>query len=60
MTKVLYDGKYIELKDELEPGYKELDLINEKDEKTNKSNEYESKDIDLDDTIEINLENENE
>ena len=27
MAKVLYNGNYIELKDELEPGYKELDLL---------------------------------
>jgi len=45
--KVLYNGEYIELKEELEPGYEELDLhiINEE--------KNESNDKNLEDTIEI-------
>lgn len=31
MTKVKYNGEYIELCDELEPGYLELDLLTEED-----------------------------
>ena len=52
MTRVLYNGEYIELKDELEPGYKELDsLTNKKDEE----NKNESPQINLEDTKEFDL-----
>lgn len=45
MVKVLYNGNYIELKDELEPGYAELDLL---------SNDN---DVNLEDTQELKFDN---
>ena len=64
MTKVLYNGTYIELCDELEPGYKELDMLNPVEEKNDyleKTIEFDpinlddTQEFDLDDTQEYNL-----
>lgn len=53
MTKVLYNGEYIELKDELEPGYLELDLLTESI--NDLEDTIEIKNINLEDTKEFNL-----
>ena len=53
MTKLLYKGKYIELQDELEPGYKELDML---DTEKNLDDTIEITPLDLTDTLELNLE----
>ena len=50
MTKVIYNGKVIELKDELEEGERELDLMTEEiEENVNAEN------INLEDTMELDL-----
>ena len=61
MTKVLYNGKYIELKDKLEPGFLELDILNgcEDQENSIESNLEGTKILnllDLDDTQELKFE----
>lgn len=56
MTKVIYNGKEIELIDELEDGYMELDILTNDEENIKLENDG---DINLEDTIElkpINLE----
>ena len=53
MTKVLYNGEYIELEDELEEGYKELELLMPK--KTDLDDTMELKKINFDDTQEFNF-----
>lgn len=58
MTKVLYNGEFIDLKDELEPGYLELDLLTKKE--NNLENTIEIKNINLEDTIEFNPGEKNE
>lgn len=54
MTKVLYYGKEIELIDELESGYMELDLLTEEIERKLEDT-IELEPINLQDTIELNL-----
>lgn len=58
MTKVFYNGEYIELADELEPGYLELDLLTKN--KNDLEDTIEIKNINLEDTIEFNLGDNNE
>lgn len=58
MTKVMYNGKYVELQDELEPGFLELDILNgAENQKDNTENNLEDTKIlnlfDLDDTQEL-------
>lgn len=53
MTKVLYNGEYIELCDELEKGYEELDLLESK--KDNLEDTIELKKINFEDTQEFNF-----
>ena len=53
MTRVLYNGEYIELCDELEKGYKELDLLEPKE--NNLEDTIELKKINLEDTQEFNF-----
>lgn len=56
MTKVLYNGEYIDLCDELEPGYKELDILTDIDEdKRDLEDTMEMKSINLDDTLEFKI-----
>lgn len=40
MVKVLYNGEYIELEDEIEKGAKELDKITEEDDLSTLANQY--------------------
>ena len=47
MTKVKYNGEYIDLCDELEPGYEELDLLDAMDDNL----------VNLEDTQEIRVNN---
>ncbi len=53
MAKVLYNGEYIELKDELEPGCKELDMLT--NEQNNLEDTIELSSINLEDTMKINV-----
>lgn len=58
MTKVMYNGEEIELHSELEPGYMELDMLTDLDDRDeNLDNTLEMKSINLEDTQEIDLNN---
>ena len=56
MTKVIYNSKEIELVDELEDGYMELDMLTDNDKKTNNLDDtMELKPVNLEDTMEIKV-----
>lgn len=58
MAIVTYNGKEIELHSELEPGYMELDILTDLDDRDeNIDNTLEMKSINLEDTQEIDLNN---
>ena len=61
MTKVMYNGKIIELSDELEEGFAELDMLNPlKKNGDDLENTIELKPINLEDTMELFLGDTNE
>ena len=53
MGKLLYNGEYIEVDDELEKGYKELDLLDTSNKEEGLENTIEMKSINLDNTLEL-------
>ncbi len=58
MTKVIYNGEEIELHSELEPGYMELDILTDlNDRSQNLEDTMEMKPINLEDTMEVDLDN---
>ena len=61
MTKVMYNGKIIELADELDDGFEELDMLNPlKKNSEDLENTIELKPINLEDTLEFFLGDTNE
>ncbi|MBQ9853560.1 MAG: hypothetical protein IJO57_00820 [Bacilli bacterium] len=61
MTKVMYNGNLIELSDELEEGFAELDMLNPlKKNREDLENTIELKPINLEDTMELFLGDTNE
>lgn len=61
MTKVMYNGNLIELSDELEEGFAELDMLNPlKKNSEDLENTIELKPINLEDTMELFLGDTNE
>lgn len=58
MAIVTYNGKEIELHSELEPGYMELDILTDLDDRNqNLEDTKEIKPINLEDTMEVDLDN---
>lgn len=56
MTKVMYNGNEIELLDELEVGYRELDMLTDKTNiEENLEDTIELKKINLENTVEFNV-----
>lgn len=56
MRKVLYNGEYIELNDELERGSVELDMLtNGEENQDNLEDTIELKSVNLEDTIELKV-----
>ncbi len=56
MTKVLYNGKEIELDDDFEPGFMELDMLTPEEQEDRKLEDtMELQPVNLEDTMELDI-----